>query len=88
VGLILLLTLTRIHVSVTLMIAQVLGSVATIAARASAPNRLGPGDVFPDFSMGLSDGLAKPWFWGALVAQLAICVGFLKFFRKEQISKP
>jgi alpha-1,3-glucan synthase len=88
VGLILLLTLTRIHVSVTLMIAQVLGSIATIAARASAPNKLGPGDVFPDFSMGLGAGLAKPLFWIPLLAQLAICIGYLKFFRKEQISKP
>lgn len=88
VGLILLLTLTRIHVSVTLMIAQVLGSIATIVARASAPNKLGPGDVFPDFSMGFGTGLAKPLFWVALIAQLSICVGYLKFFRKEQISKP
>jgi alpha-1,3-glucan synthase len=88
VGLILLLTLTRIHVSVTLMIAQVLGSVATIVARATAPNKLGPGDVFPDFSMGLGAGLGKAWFWVALLAQLMICVGYLKFFRKEQISKP
>ena len=87
-GLILLLTLTRLHVLVTLVIAQILGSVATIVARATAPNRLGPGDVFPDFSRGLVDGLAKPWFWVALIEQLAICVGFLKFFRKEQISKP
>jgi alpha-1,3-glucan synthase len=88
IGLILLLTLTRIHVSVTLMIAQSLGSIATMVARASAPNKLGPGDVFPDFSMGLGAGLAKPLFWVALLAQLAICIGFLKFFRKEQISKP
>ena len=87
-GLILLLTLTRIHVLVTLMIAQVLGSVATMAARATAPNRLGPGDVFPDFSAGLGNALIKPWFWVALIGQLALCVGFLKFFRKEQISKP
>lgn len=70
------------------MIAQVVGSVATIVARATAPNKLGPGDVFPDFSLGLGVGLGKPLFWVALIAQLAICVGYLKFFRKEQISKP
>jgi alpha-1,3-glucan synthase len=49
---------------------------------------LGPGDVFPDFSAGVGAGLAKAWFWIALFCQLAICIGFFKFFRKEQLSKP
>ena len=49
-GMILLQTLTRMHVAFTLIGAQVLGSLATIAARATAPNNIGPGDVFPDFS--------------------------------------
>ncbi|KAK3384909.1 alpha-1,3-glucan synthase [Podospora didyma] len=88
IGMILMLTLTRIHVSVAMLMAQVIGSIATIVARASAPNNVGPGDVFPDFSEGLNIALAKPWFWVALVAQLVICAGFFKFFRKEQISKP
>lgn len=87
-GMILMLTLTRIHVSVTMLTAQVIGSAATMIARASAPNKVGPGDVFPDFSEGLVVGLSKPWFWVALVLQLVICAGFFKFFRKEQISKP
>jgi alpha-1,3-glucan synthase len=38
--------------------------------------------------MGLGVGLGKAWFWVALLAQLGICLGYLKFFRKEQISKP
>jgi len=88
IGMILMLTLTRIHVCVAMLIAQVIGSVATIVARASAPNNVGPGDVFPDFSEGVGVALSKVWFWIALVAQLIICVGFFKFFRKEQISKP
>jgi alpha-1,3-glucan synthase len=87
-GMILLQTLTRIHISFTLIAAQALGSIATIAARASAPNRIGPGDVFPDLSGAPWDGLQKAWFWVALIFQLSICVGFFMFFRKEQLSKP
>ncbi|KAK3940876.1 alpha-1,3-glucan synthase [Diplogelasinospora grovesii] len=87
-GMILMLTLTRIHVSVAMLVAQVIGSVATMVARATAPNNVGPGDVFPDFSEGLGIALSKVWFWVALAAQLVICAGFFKFFRKEQISKP
>lgn len=88
IGMILMVTLTRVHVSVAMMTAQVIGSAATMTARATAPNRLGPGDVFPDFSMGLDFALSKAWFWVGLAAQLLICVGFFKFFRKEQINKP
>ncbi|KAJ9640066.1 Cell wall alpha-1,3-glucan synthase ags1 [Coniosporium tulheliwenetii] len=87
-GMILLQTLTRIHVAFTLIAAQVIGSLATILARASAPNNLGPGDVFPDFSAGVLNGLSHAWFWIALALQLVICVGFFLFFRKEQLSKP
>ena len=87
-GMILLQTLTRFHVTFTLTAAQVIGSLATIAARASAPNKTGPGDVFPNFSLGILDGLQKGWFWGALICQLVICVGFFMFFRKEQLFKP
>ncbi|KAK3346107.1 alpha-1,3 glucan synthase [Lasiosphaeria hispida] len=88
IGMILMLTLTRIHVSVAMLIAQIIGSLATITARATAPNNIGPGDIFPDFSQGLGVALSKAWFWVALIAQLIICAGFFKFFRKEQISKP
>ena len=85
---ILLQTLTRIHIAFTLIAAQVLGSIATMLARGTAPNKIGPGDVFPDFSGGVGDGLTKAWFWVALIMQLIICVGFFMFFRKEQLSKP
>ncbi|KAI4259250.1 MAG: hypothetical protein L6R42_004664, partial [Xanthoria sp. 1 TBL-2021] len=87
-GMILLQTLTRIHIAFTLIAAQVLGSIATILARATAPNKIGPGEIFPDFSAGYAEGLGKAWFWVALVFQLLICVGFFAFFRKEQLSKP
>ena len=87
-GMMLLQTLTHMHISFTLIAAQVLGSWATILARATAPNKIGPGDVFPDFSAGFGVGLGKGWFWVALIFQLVICAGFFRFFRKEQLSKP
>ena len=87
-GMILLQTLTRFHVLFTLIAAQVLGSIATIAARATAPDKIGPGDVFPDFSAGAMPGLGKVWFWVALVMNLAVPGGFFMFFRKEQLCKP
>jgi alpha-1,3-glucan synthase len=40
-GMIFLQTLTRLHIAFTLIAAQVLGSVATILARATAPNKIG-----------------------------------------------
>lgn len=59
-----------------------------MVARATSPNRDGQGDLFPDFSVGPLPGLSKPWFWIGLAFQLLITLGFLRFFRKEQLSKP
>ena len=87
-GMILLQTLTRLHICFTLLAAQVLGSIATICARAFAPHNVGPGDVFPDFTLGVYSGIGKAWFWIGLLAQFVICAGFFTFFRKEQLSKP
>jgi len=87
-GMVLLLTLTRQHVAATLIAAQTLGAIFTILARATAPNKDGPGDVFPDFSEGAMPGISKAWFWVALILQLILPLGFFKFFRKEQVSKP
>ncbi|CAG8323048.1 unnamed protein product [Penicillium salamii] len=87
-GMILLQTLTRIHIAASLCAAQLIGTVTTLVARATAPNRDGPGDVFPDFSAGIMEGISKPWFWIALGCQLAIPIGFFMFFRKEQLNKP
>ncbi|RDW75869.1 glycoside hydrolase family 13 protein [Coleophoma crateriformis] len=87
-GMILLQTLTRLHIAFTLIAAQVIGSIFTIIARAWANNNTGPGDVFPDFSLGAYPGITKAWFWIGLLFQLAICGGFFTFFRKEQLSKP
>ncbi|KAK0633963.1 hypothetical protein B0T14DRAFT_561497 [Immersiella caudata] len=87
-GMVLLLTLTRQHLAATLIAAQILGSGFTILARATAPHKIGPGDVFPDFSEGVLPGLGRPFFWVCLVLQLVLPIGFFKFFRKEQVSKP
>ncbi|KAF1954873.1 hypothetical protein CC80DRAFT_526600 [Byssothecium circinans] len=86
-GMVLLQTMTRFHVAFTLCAAQVVGSLATIAARATAPDRVGPGAVFPNLALGL-DGLGSAVFWVALALQGVVCVGFFAFFRKEQLFKP
>ena len=86
-GMILLVTLTRIHVAFTLVVAQVLGSIATMVARAGAPNSIGPGPISPDISKGIGE-IWQPWFWVGLACNLGVCVGFFMFFRKEQLSKP
>ncbi|KAH0284135.1 hypothetical protein M436DRAFT_61172 [Aureobasidium namibiae CBS 147.97] len=83
----LLQTLTRHHVAVTLTAAQVLGSIATIAARASAPDATGPGSVFPNLVVS-SSGLGAWEFWVALMFQMALPCGFFMFFRNEQLFKP
>ncbi|KAL8948183.1 MAG: hypothetical protein Q9222_005608 [Ikaeria aurantiellina] len=87
-GMILLQTLTRFHVTFTLITAQVLGSVATMVGRATAPDKDGPGTVFPNLVLFPSGGLKTVGFWTGLLFQIVICIGFLKFFRKEQLSKP
>jgi len=87
-GMILLTTLTRLHVSFTLITAQVIGSAATIVAQAVGPDRLGPGSVFPNFGINPMSGITSPWFWVGLGLNLGINLVAFKFFRKEQLTKP
>ena len=86
-GMMMLGTLTRMHVAFAVMATQCVGSIATILARAVAPNRIGPGPISPDLSGGIG-ALWTAWFWVALAANLLLCVGFYKFYRKEQLQKP
>ncbi|CAG7920746.1 unnamed protein product [Penicillium olsonii] len=86
-GIILLQTLTRVHMCFALIASQVLGSIATICARAFGPNATGPGPISPDMTLG-AHALGNAWFWVALFCQLLVCAGFLLFFRKEQLAKP
>jgi hypothetical protein len=64
-----------------------------MVARATAPNRIGPGSVFPDaakwdFSEGLKGSpMASAPFWVALICQLIIVLGYFWFYRKEQLGR-
>jgi alpha-1,3-glucan synthase len=93
-GMILLQTLSRLHVCATLVLAQIIGSICVMVARATAPNAIGPGTVFPnvgtwDFSDGLSGSpMASAPFWIALICQIVIVLGYFWFYRKEQLSRP
>ena len=59
-GMIFLQTLTRIHVAFTLLAAQVLGSVVTIVARATAPDATGM-VTFSILSHSTNICLYRPW---------------------------
>ncbi|TFK55043.1 glycoside hydrolase family 13 and glycosyltransferase family 5 domain-containing protein [Heliocybe sulcata] len=93
-GMILLQTLSRLHVCATLAFSQIIGSVCVMIARATAPNKIGPESVFPDaatwdFEQGLKGSpMASPTFWVALICQLIIVVGYFWFYRKEQLARP
>lgn len=68
-GMILLQTLTRVHVCFVLIAAQALGSIATICARGFAPNNLGPAGISPDVGTSV-DKVGNAWFWISLFFQL------------------
>jgi len=93
-GMILLQTLSRLHVCATLAFSQIIGSICVMVARATAPNRIGPESVFPDagtwdFETGLKGSpLASAPFWIALTCQLIIVIGYFWFYRKEQLARP
>jgi len=93
-GMILLQTLSRLHVCATLALAQFIGSVTVMVARATSPTKVGPGNAFPNpgiWDIGQS-GNNNPFgyweFWVCLFCQIIIVVGFAFLFRKEQLSKP
>lgn len=90
---ILLQTLSRLHVCATLAAAQLLGSVVVMIARATSPDKMGPGNVFPNVAFwqpsGSSYNPVAHWeFWLCLACQIVIPIGYFIFFRKEQLSKP
>ena len=90
---VLLQTLSRLHVCATLALAQFVGAAISMLARGTAPDKVGPGNVFPNpalwnVSTGENNPLAHYEFWLCLVCQLVIVVGYFVFFRKEQLSKP
>ncbi|KAK5706292.1 hypothetical protein LTR97_001279 [Elasticomyces elasticus] len=87
IGMLLLQTMVRSHLSWAMTIGQVVGSIATIIARADGLNSVGPGSTFPSIASNF-DGLANAWFWICLGFQLIIPIGYFVVFRKEQLSKP
>ncbi|ORX40442.1 hypothetical protein BD324DRAFT_677915 [Kockovaella imperatae] len=92
-GMILLQTLSRLHVCATLAGAQILGSAVVMIARATAPDKIGPGNVFPNLAIwdpetGKNNPFIHWEFWVCLVCQIIIVIGYFFFFRKEQLSKP
>ncbi|GBE82150.1 Cell wall alpha-1,3-glucan synthase ags1 [Sparassis crispa] len=93
-GMILLQTLSRLHVCATLAFAQIIGSISVMVARATAPDKIGPSSVFPDLaSWDISSGLkgspmASAPFWIALICQIVIVIGYFWFYRKEQLARP
>ena len=95
-GLALMQTLPRQHTLFVSMLAQVVGSVGMMAARATilAPEdgQAGPIEglktlrqVFPDIS---KDPTTSWIFWGVVLLQTSVALGWLRWFRGAQLQKP
>ncbi|KZT42041.1 glycoside hydrolase family 13/glycosyltransferase family 5 protein [Sistotremastrum suecicum HHB10207 ss-3] len=90
-GMILLQTLSRLHVCATLAFSQVIGCICVMVARATAPNSIGPGSVFPDaakwdFSSGLKGSpMASAPFWVAMISQIVVVGEYLFSLRSGSI---
>ncbi|KAF8825486.1 hypothetical protein HHX47_DHR6000210 [Lentinula edodes] len=94
-GMILLQTLSRLHVTATLAFSQIIGSAVVMIARATSPDGVGPGPVFPNLGTWnpATDGLkgspiVEPLFWVALGCQLIIVAGYFWFYRREELARP
>lgn len=74
-GMILMMTLTRIHISFVFIVAQIIGAAITMLARRTAPNATGAGDVWLNV---IVEPLDKVWFWVCILCQVVICVGYFK----------
>jgi alpha-1,3-glucan synthase len=88
IGMLLLQTLTRFHITFALVFAQVVGSVGTIINRANGLASTGPLPYYPPMAYNIGEGLSYAGFWICMIFQIIICVGYFAFFRKEQLSKP
>ena len=74
-------TLKKIHIAVTLIVAQIVNTLTTRLSKATALDRDRPRDAFQDFSASLGTALGgNYWFWTALGVQLIVPFGlFLGF---------
>lgn len=75
------------HVSAVLIISQIIGTAAFTLARYTSPDRSGAGDVFPNITFGESYSVFSNWlYWVGLVLQIVIALGYMFWFRKEQLA--
>ena len=82
----LLQTLTRVHVAGTLLLIQVFGSGAYMLSKVAW---FKPSDIFPNVGLwDLSDGWMVWVFWMVLACQIVCAYGYLFWFRKEQLARP
>jgi len=88
IGMLLLQTLTRFHITFALVFAQVIGSIGTIINRANGLSSTGPLPYYPSMAYNVGNGLSYAGFWICMIFQIIICIGYFAFFRKEQLSKP
>ncbi|KAM0701921.1 hypothetical protein Q7P35_010831 [Cladosporium inversicolor] len=88
IGMLLLQTLTRFHITFALVFAQVIGSIGTIINRADGLSSTGPLPYYPSMAYNVGNGLSYAGFWICMIFQIIICIGYFAFFRKEQLSKP
>ena len=88
IGMLLLQTLTRFHITFALVFAQVIGSIGTIINRANGLSSTGPLPYYPSMAYNVGNGLSYAGFWICMFFQIIICIGYFAFFRKEQLSKP
>lgn len=74
-GMILLQTLTRIHISAALVGSPVLSSATTMLVHAAqSGDGNGPGTLFPSFAARALPGLVSPWFWvGFDITVVCLC---------------
>ena len=84
----LLQTLTRIHVLGTLVLVQIFGAFAYLASKWTF---IRPADIFPN--VGLWDFTQNQtqmhlWFWGILACQVICAYGYLFLYRKDSLSRP
>jgi alpha-1,3-glucan synthase len=79
--------LTRIHVALTLILSQLIGTIAFVLARYTVPDQGGPKELFPNPSINTANVIpTNPIYWIGLISQIVIALGYMFFFRKERLA--
>lgn len=79
IGIILLSTMTTVHIAFPLLMAQVIGTAMTAISRGVSPSKLGPGPIFPNVLVDIHN-MYNAWFWIGLTLNGFVCIGFFMFF--------